>query len=346
MLRVLWFIVVPALLAAVVLRHFVPTVVETKGTWAETLARVAEEHVLWIGAGLFVAFSVLIRYWVLRLPLFRRPPQADARRTFVRLAASVAVAAAGALLVRSTIVESCRVLSASMLPTLEPGDRILVDKLAYGFRLPGLERRFGAQMPRRGDIVVFRNPVAGAEPERLVKRVIGFPGDRVTMDGNFPLINGWRVPACDAARYLYISHKAAAHARLFVEFLEDRAYLSLYGLGTKPFTANYEVRPDEVFVLGDDRNNSSDSRAWNGGKGGGLALSAIAGRASRHLTHERRDARTDFGSLLRPFDLRPHLDEMDTRPLEQGIAECLGQRPADTYPPAPPANAGGVASGG
>jgi signal peptidase I len=234
-------------------------------------------------------------------------------------------------------VASYEVLSGSMLPTLEPRDRLVADKLAYGVRLPGVRTTLGAKMPRRGDIIVFRNPAPSGDLDMVVKRVIGLPGDQVGMEGNVPVINGWKVPVCDAGRYLYVGHQAGAHGRLYVEFLEDRAYLTLYGLGTQPF-GTYEVRSDEVFVLGDDRANSTDSRAWNDGRGAGIALSFIEGRAVRLLTHQRRDGRTDFSFFLEPLGLRPHLDDIDVRPLQRGIDECLRQRPVETYPPPPPTN--------
>ncbi|HEX9298039.1 MAG TPA: signal peptidase I [Polyangiaceae bacterium] len=344
-LRALWFVVVPALGAGVAVRYLVPTPVETTGTWAEVLARWADEHALAVGTAFFLGFAIVVRYWCFRLPSVRWfltgrapaeiAPQANRWKIYARLASWVAAAIALALFVRTSFVGSYQVLSASMLPTLEPGDVIAVNKLAYGLRLPLVRHTLGARFPRRGDIVIFRNPVAGAQPEHIVKRIIGLPGDRITMEGNLPVINGWKVPVCDAGRYLYAHHKAVAHAHLFVEFLEDRAHLSLYGLGTRPFPGIYEVPAEHVFVLGDDRNNSSDSRAWNDGRGAGLPMAAIEGRAVRQLTRRRRDERTDFSPFLRPFGLRPHLESMDARPLEQGIDECLRRRPAETYPPAP-----------
>ena len=86
--------------------------------------------------------------------------------------------------------------------TLQPGDHVGGNKLAYGSRLPWSAHVRSSSPPRRGDVVVFQRVLPGANaPEPLVKRVIGLPGDRIMMYAGFPIINGWKVPSCYAGPY-------------------------------------------------------------------------------------------------------------------------------------------------
>jgi signal peptidase I len=245
----------------------------------------------------------------------------------------VAASAAVALVFRA-LVGTYEVSSASMLPSLGPRDLVLGNKLAYGLRLPASAKVLGSRAPRRGDIIVLNHP-GDHGPERLVKRVIGLPGDRIEMNGNGPIINGWSVPYCDAGRYLFSRFGTTLHARLVVEFLDDRAYLATYGLNPPDFTESYDVKENEVFVLGDNRTNSLDSRSWNEGKGGGVDFGSIEARASRHLATARGDERVSLSDILRPIGATFSLDGLDTRVLEQGIRSCLDKRPSITSPPRP-----------
>jgi signal peptidase I len=256
---------------------------------------------------------------------------AEARRSGLVLTMFVVAAAAAALLGRATVAESYRVLSESMLPTFEPGDCVLGDKLAYGVRF-GERRYLTRQSPRRGDIVVFPNlhPEPGA-PDHLVKRVIGVPGDRISMRGAHPVINGWEVPSCDAGAYVFAEPWGDVRGRLVVEFLEGEAYLTSLTPVTSRFE-HYDVRPGEVFVLGDNRNNSSDSRAWNGGTGGGVPVLALDGKVERFILGTHRDGSVDLSRFLSRLSARVHLEGVDVRPLEQGIARCLAHRPVSTAP--------------
>jgi signal peptidase I len=270
----------------------------------------------------------------LSAPVLRRQQTLE----LVGLVAAVAAALGLATAVRRTVAESYSVLSGSMLPTLEPEDRVIGNRLAYSSRA-------SARSPRRGDIIVFptRSVDEGAltgEADFLVKRIIGLPGDRISMRKGIPVINGWTVPVCDAGEYLYVVKGGdnGLHGRLLVEYLEGRAYLTVHALGSAEFHDTYEVQPGEVFVLGDNRNNSSDSRAWNNHHGGGVPIEAIEARAQWFMAGTRGDKRTDMARLLRPIDSLAtsiHVPGIDIRPLEEGIRRCLEKRPTESTPPPP-----------
>jgi signal peptidase I len=257
-----------------------------------------------------------------------------------RLIGALAAIGGAAVLVRGRLVESYGVLSGSMLPTLQPEDRLLGNRLAYRT----LTGAMSGQLPRRGDIIVFRSAAIEDDtlvdaPDYLVKRVIGLPGDRIAMRGSIPVINGWPVPVCDAAEYLYVLQggENGLSGRLLVEFLDDQAYLTVHTAGSAPFEP-YEVKPGEVFVLGDNRNNSSDSRAWNDHHGGGVPLSAIEARVQWFVSGRRADLSWDFSRLLKPvrsLATKLYLDRVNTERAQAGIQKCLANRPAQTRPPPP-----------
>lgn len=236
----------------------------------------------------------------------------------------LAVVAAAALLCRSRAVQICRVLSSSMLPQLEPGDYLLAKKMSYS-------GSNASSLPKRGSVVVFRR--AGAQgSDELIKRVIGLPGDRVASPNGIPTINGWLVPHCDAGRYTEVTPQGTTDGRLLVEFLEDQVYLAVYTPVTHP-ASEYEVKPGEVFVLGDNRNESLDSRFWNNGKPSGLPVSDIDGEVTRRLSDVRRDQTPTFGRFLQPVDLRIRIQGVDTSALQAGIERCLASPPSETHPP-------------
>lgn len=300
------------------------------GPLARPAAALLRDHVLLVLGGLALLYAAVIRAWLDRLPggaRLVRPPR-PVQPVSPGLIAAVVLAAGAALFVRSRVVESYRVMSGSMLPALEAGDRIGVDRRAYGLRLAG-DLRLGARPPRRGEVIVFQAAGGDAGSGALVKRVIGLPGERIEMQDGHPIIDGWAVPACDAGAFAHFATGRLTRGRVAVEFLEDQAYLTLQEVRTIPFPG-YTVKAGEVFVLGDNRGGSNDSRAWTTG----VPLGAIEGQARLLLLGTRRDGRPDWRRALRALGHDLAVRELDASAIESGIERCLANRPSETFPPA------------
>lgn len=166
------------------------------------------------------------------------------------------------LLLRSFLVEPFRIPSGSMMPTLLIGDYILVNKYVYGFRLPVLNAKviqLGA--PERGDVVVFRYPEDPSTP--FIKRVVGLPGDRIAYHGKALWINDERISQTRLGPYEGVgAGTSMTGAALIDEDLYDVKHAILVE-PERPSLETETVVPDgHYFVMGDNRDNSKDSRYW------------------------------------------------------------------------------------
>jgi signal peptidase I len=151
------------------------------------------------------------------------------------------------LTTRSSLADHYQVPTGSMIPTIQVGDRVVVNKVAYGVRLPftdvQLVERGG---PQRGDVAVLRSPENG---DTLIKRVVAVPGDEVAVRGGRLWINGQAVPV------------AQDHGGI-VEVLGGKAHaLSLADAGGPDF-GPVQLGDDDYLVMGDNRGNSHDGRAF------------------------------------------------------------------------------------
>ena len=168
------------------------------------------------------------------------------------------------LVIRSFIVEPFRIPSNSMMPTLLTGDFILVNKFAYGVRLPVLNTKFlDTRSPQRGDVAVFRYPV---DPKiDFIKRIVALPGDRISYHNKLLYINGKLAPQEYIESYIGVgSGSAMTGARKMKENIEGVEHDILINPQRNVFGGDFDVVVPQghYFAMGDNRDHSSDSRYW------------------------------------------------------------------------------------
>ena len=160
------------------------------------------------------------------------------------------------LLIRSFLFEPFRIPSDSMMPTLLDGDFIFVNKFTYGLRLPVVNSEVvKLGQPQRGDVVVFRLPADPAT--NYIKRLVGLPGDRITVREKRVWVNGEEQPVSLDGVYEGFGHTGAQVA---VERLGPVPHRVLYIPSRPSYDFDDVVPAGHYFFMGDNRDNSRDSR--------------------------------------------------------------------------------------
>jgi len=209
---------------------------------------------------------------------FRKKRAADAKEpVWVEYGASFFPVILIVFFLRSFLVEPFKIPSGSMIPTLLVGDFILVNKYTYGIRLPVINKKVvEMNSPKRGDVVVFRYPV---DPSLdYIKRIVGLPGDKVAWQNKRLTINGQPIPMKRIEDYL--DRERLFYTPRYVEQLDGVAHETLLEDEAPPFVPHAlqfpnrekciynsegvvcEVPAGHYFAMGDNRDNSQDSRVW------------------------------------------------------------------------------------
>lgn len=187
------------------------------------------------------------------------------------------IAAVVALFIRQFVVEAFKIPSGSMIPTLTIGDHLLVNKFVYGPRIPFTDTRiFTWKEPKRGDVIVFKYPQD--ESKNFIKRVVGVPGDKIQIINGKLNINDQVVaitPTGPPADTSVEAGQSFGKPMLYEEQLGTVRHEIQYFHNQSGENFGPKIVPrDSVFVMGDNRDNSQDSRFW-----GFVKYNKILGRA-------------------------------------------------------------------
>ena len=207
-----------------------------------------------------------------------------ARKSTIReYAESIAVAVLIALFLRAFVVEAFKIPSGSMIPTLEVGDHIFVNKFIYGVRIPWTNIKFGQsyRKPRRGEVIVFIYP---KDPDKdFIKRIVAIEGDTVEVRDDVLYVNGkaverQKIPG-DCEYWDIEEEETQSWGRKlcdrYRETIDGHSFVAFYDRNSQPKSFSQTTVPaHNVFVMGDNRDHSADSRMW-----GFVPLELIKGKA-------------------------------------------------------------------
>jgi signal peptidase I len=175
-----------------------------------------------------------------------------------------------ALFIRAFVVQAFKIPSGSMKPTLLIGDHILVNKFIYGIKVPFTDHYIlQIKKPKRGDIVVFKWP--RNERKDFIKRIVGVEGDTIEIKGDVLYVNNEEIETTYVGRY---SDKELGRAHKYLEFLGETKHYILHVHNKSENFGPKLVPENAILVMGDNRDQSLDSRYW-----GFVSLNKVKGKA-------------------------------------------------------------------
>lgn len=195
---------------------------------------------------------------------------------------AIVIALCLALLIRTFIIQPFKIPSGSMIPTLLIGDHLLVNKFIYGTKVPFMDVRiFPVEDIERGDVVVFKFPGNDSVNKGVhyIKRAIGLPGDEVNIEGRDVYINGDKIKQVYDGNYKYFEQGTEVITDKYIDIISENIFDVIYkksSVNTTKGKTNFPITVPEghIFVLGDNRDNSYDSRFW-----GFVPINNISGKA-------------------------------------------------------------------